>query len=71
MDKKLLGLIVVGIAVINLYWSAKIFSLMSYTGDPAEVELRKKLAKKYSFFSKLSYFAVLIVVALFFILGGI
>lgn len=71
MQKGTLGFIILVIAGLNLYWGARIYSLMSFNGSDEEMSIRRKQAAKLTLFSKLSDGVVLTVVALFwFIKGG-
>ena len=66
MSKELLGFVVLVVAAANVYWGAKIYSLMRATGTPAHVQACKGRAQQLSRFSKFSYLAVLIAVGVFY-----
>jgi hypothetical protein len=71
MRKETLGLIILVVAVINVYWSARVYTLMSFEGNPEEVAERHKKAKRLSLFSKLSYLAVVLSTAIFIFFKGV
>jgi hypothetical protein len=70
MDKTTLGLLLVPVAIANIYWSARIYTLMSFRGDPKEVATRQKKAALFSKYSKVSYFAVVGIVGIFWLFKG-
>ena len=70
MDKSTLGLLLIPIVIANIYWSARIYTLMRFNGNPDEVEKSRKKAAAFSRFSKVSYFAVLLLVGAFWFFSG-
>jgi len=57
-SKKIIGFVVLLVAIANVYWAAKIYSLMNANGEAAFVEACKAKAHRLSQYSKLSYLAV-------------
>ena len=70
MEKGTLGFIVLIVAGINFYLSARIYTLMKFEGSPEEVAVRRKKAQRLSFVSKASYFVVVISVGIFYFIKG-
>lgn len=70
MEKGTLGFIVLIVAGINFYFSARIYTLMKFEGSPEEVAVRRKQAERLSFMSKVSYFVVVIAVGIFLFFKG-
>ena len=66
MNKNLLGFVVLVVAAANVYWGARVYSLMRATGTPEYVQACKGRAQQLSRFSKLSYLVVLVAVGLFY-----
>jgi hypothetical protein len=67
MSKSLLGFVVLSVAAANIYWAARIYSLMRATGTAEHVAQCRGRAKLLSRYSKLSYVAALIAVVLFYV----
>ena len=70
MEKGTLGFIVLIVAGVNFYLSARIYTLMNFEGSPEEVAVRRKKAQRLSFVSKASYFVVVIAVGIFYFIKG-
>lgn len=70
MDKVTLGILLIPVAIANIYWSARIYTLTSLKGDPAEIASRQKKAALFSRYSKLSYLVVVGIVGIFWLLKG-
>ena len=70
MSKETLGLIILAVAAVNLYWAQKIYSLMKSAGSKEHVDACKAQARRLSRLSKLSYIAVIASVGWFFVYHG-
>ena len=68
MQKEILGIFVLAVAGLNMYWGARIYSLMSFKGSDEEMTDRRKQAARLSRLSKLSYGVILTSVAVFWFL---
>lgn len=70
MSKQILGLLILMVACINIYWSIKIHSLMNFQGDEEEMSKRKKKANRISNIGKISYIATIVVVGAYIFFNG-
>lgn len=70
MQKETLGILVLIVAGLNVYWAARIHTLLSLRGAEDEMAIRKKQAARLSKLSKLSYALILVSVGAFWFLKG-
>jgi len=67
MNKHTLGLIFLIIAIVNIYWAARVSKLMNMRGSREEIAAHEKQAKKLNNLSRISYFLVSVVFLLYLI----
>jgi hypothetical protein len=70
MQKETLGIVVLVVAGLNVYWAARIHTLLSFRGTEDEMATRKKRAAQLSKLSKISYGLILVSVGAFLFFKG-
>ncbi len=70
MHKETLGFVVLIVAGLNVYWAARIHTLLSFRGTEDEIAVRKKQAAHLSKLSKISYGLILASAGAFWFLNG-
>lgn len=71
MNKSVLGLLSIVIAILNIYWASEFYNLKKVRGSKQEVDECIRKANRLAFFSRVSYFCVGIVFLVFILLEGI